>query len=212
MKTADIHSRSLATSTALSVYYVENLITPLEVIKVLNDAGVKFMLVGAHGIGGWLKDPRATQDVDVLVAMRSQKKAINALLAAFPQLQSEDHPGVTRLRDKLTGEVRIDVMKPNQELFREGLKHTQTVESKGQVYNIPSLEMALTMKFAPMIRLNRADKDKYQGAHDFMQMIDSNPNIELEKLAELGNLVYPGGGTEIVEKVRQVRAGEKLIL
>jgi hypothetical protein len=212
MKLADVHSRSLATSTALSEYYVENLITPIEVIKVLNAAGVKFMLVGLHGIGGWLRDPRATQDVDVLVAMRGQKKAIAALLAAFPQLAAEDHPVVTRLREKETGEVRIDVMKPNQELFREGLKHTHTVENKGIVYRIPSLEMALTMKFAPMISLNRADKDKFQDAHDFMQMIDSNPNIDLEKLAELGDLVYPGGGKEIVEKVRQVRAGEKLHL
>jgi hypothetical protein len=45
-----------------------------------------------------------------------------------------------------------------------------------------------------------------------MQIIDSNPNIDLEKLAELGDLVYPGGGKEIVEKVRQVRTGEKLML
>jgi hypothetical protein len=212
MKLADIHSRSLATSTALSVYYVENLITPLQVVEVLNEAGVKFMLVGLHGIGGWLREARATEDVDVLVAMRGLNKAVNALLVAFPQLEAEDNPVVTRLRDKETGDVRIDVMKPNQELFREGLKHTQTVESKGQVYKIPSLEMALTMKFAPMISLNRADKDKYQDAHDFMQIIDSNPNIDLEKLAQLGELVYPGGGKEIVEKVRQVRAGEKLHL
>jgi hypothetical protein len=212
MKLADIHSRSLATSTALSEYYVENLITPLEVIKVLNAADVKFMLVGLHGIGGWLNDARATQDVDVLVAMRSQKKAISALSKAFPHLEVEDHPVVTRFREKDTGEVRIDVMKPNQELFREGLKHTHTVHNKGQTYKIPSLEMALTMKFAPMISLNRRDKDKYQDAHDFMQIIDSNPHIDLEKLALLGDLVYSGGGKEIVEKVRQVRAGEKMHL
>jgi len=43
-------------------------------------------------------------------------------------------------------------------------------------------------------------------------VVKRNPEIDLEKLAELGDLVYPGGGKEIVEKVRQVRAGEKLIL
>jgi len=212
MKLADVHSRSLATSTALSEYYVENLITPIEVIKVLNAAGVKFMLVGAHGLAGWLREPRATKDVDILVSMRGQKKALKALLAAFPQLEADDHPVVTRLREKGTREVRIDVMKPNQELFREGLKHTHTVESKGEVYKVPSLEMALTMKFAPMISLNRADEDKHIDAHDFITVVKRNPEIDLEKLAVLGNLVYPGGGKEIVEKVRQVRAGEKLIL
>jgi hypothetical protein len=202
----------LATSTALSEYYVEDLITPLEVIKVLNEAGVKFMLVGAHGLGGWMKDPRATQDVDVLVAMRSQKKAVKALLTAFPHLEAEDHPVVIRFLDKATREVRIDVMKPNQELFRDALKHAETVQTKGHVYRIPSLEMAITMKFAPMISLNRSDEDKYIDAHDFITIVKRNPNIDLDKLAVLGDLVYPGGGKEIVEKVRQVRAGEKLSL
>jgi hypothetical protein len=212
MNLTDIHTRSLATSTALSVYYVENLITPLEVIKVLNKAGVKFMLVGAHGLGGWMRKPRASEDVDVLVAMRSQKKALSALLAAFPYLDADDHPFVTRLRERESKTVRIDIMKPNQDLFREALRHTHTVQSEGQTYKIPSLEMALAMKFAPMISLNRADIDKHLDAHDFGHIIKSNENIDLEKLAELGDLVYPGGGKEIVKKVRQVRAGEKLIL
>src|SRR5207245_9971398 len=103
-------------------------------------------------------------------------------------------------------------MKPNQELFREALKHTHTVQAEGQTYKIPSLEMALAMKFAPMISLNRADIDKYLDAHDFGHIINANPEIDLGKLSTLGDLVYPGGGKEIVEMVRRVRAGEKLIL
>ena len=43
-------------------------------------------------------------------------------------------------------------------------------------------------------------------------MVKSNPDIDLNKLAELGDLVYPEGGKEVVEMVRQVRAGEKLRL
>jgi hypothetical protein len=43
-------------------------------------------------------------------------------------------------------------------------------------------------------------------------MIDCNSDIDLEKLATFGELVYPGGGKEIVEKVRQVRNNEKLTL
>ena len=50
------------------------------------------------------------------------------------------------------------------------------------------------------------------GGSDFIRIVKINPNIDLETLAELGDLVYPGGGLEIVEKVRQVRAGEKLLL
>jgi hypothetical protein len=212
MAVREIHSASLATSTALSAYYVADLITPLEVIRVLNEVEVRFVLVGAHGLGGWMRKPRATQDVDVVVGVRGHKKAVKALLAAFPQLEAEDYEVVTRLRDRETKDVAIDVMKPNQELFRAALKHTHAVESGGQSYKIPSLEMALALKFAPMISLNRRDIDKYQDAHDFGQIIFANPDIDLDKLAELGETVYPGGGQEIVEKVRQVRAGEKLNL
>jgi hypothetical protein len=212
MSVPDVHTSSLGTSTFLSGYYVKQAIPPFDVISVLNEAGISFMLVGLHGIAGWMDEPRATQDVDVLVASRHQKKAIKALLRAFPQLEAQDYPVVTRLCDQQTRKVVIDVMKPNQQLFREALKHTHTIHSGKQSYRIPSLEMAITMKFAPMISLHRKDEDKHQDAHDFIRMIKVNPNIDLKKLADLGDLVYPGGGKEIVEKVRQVRAGEKLNL
>ena len=54
----DIHVQSLATSSALSEYYVPNLITPHEVIRILNTVNVRFMLLRAHGIGGWTQTPR----------------------------------------------------------------------------------------------------------------------------------------------------------
>jgi len=212
MTVQDVHAHSLAKATLLSSFQVVQAIPPSEVMNVLQSAGISFVLVGAYGLGGWIKKPRATEDVDVIVAAKHHKKAIKALLVAFPQLEAEDHEVVTRLRDRETRDVAIDVMKPNQQLFREVFKHTHTIVAEGQSYRIPSLEMALAMKFAPMISLHRKDADKLLDAHDFMYMIDANPDIDLEKLAQLGELVYPGGGQEIVEKVRQVRAGEKLKL
>jgi hypothetical protein len=212
VKARDIHAQSLATSSALSEYYVPNLITPLEVIRVLNAAKVHFMLLGVHGLSGWTREPRATNDVDVLVASRGHKKAVRALLAMFPQLQAEDHQVVTRLRDPETGIVLIDIMKPNQQLYHDALKHTHSVESSGQKYLVPALEMALAMKFSAMISLTRSDDKKHFDAGDFIRIVKANPNIDLVKLHALGQLVYNGGGDEIVEKVRQVRAGEMLTL
>ncbi len=212
MKVQEIHGRSLATSTALSEYYVPNLITPIQVIRVLNAVNLRFMLLGAHGVGGWTRQPRATEDVDILVGTRGHRKAVRALLAAFPHLRAEDHEVVTRLRDAETGAVGIDVMKANQSLYRDALKHTHPVESEGQTYSIPSLEMALAMKFSAMISLTREDDKKHFDAGDFIRVVKANPDIDLVKLHALGQLVYNGGGAEIVEKVRQVRAGEKLRL
>ncbi|HEY7329519.1 MAG TPA: hypothetical protein VH592_17910 [Gemmataceae bacterium] len=212
VRALDIHAQSLATSSALSEYYVPNLITPLEVIRVLNAAKVRFMLLGAHGLSGWTGEPRATKDVDVLVAARSHKKAVRALLAVFTHLQAEEHEVVTRLRDPETRDVVLDVMKSNQPLYHDALKHTHPVESSGQKYLVPSLEMALAMKFSAMISLTRGDDKKHFDAGDFIRMVKVNPAINLVKLHTLGELVYNGGGDELVEKVRQVRAGEKLVL
>jgi hypothetical protein len=208
----DVHGLSLFKSSKLSGVYVPHFIRPEEVIRVLNAAKVSFTLVGAHGLGGWTGKPRATEDVDVVVVQRHVKKSVAALIAAFPHLDVDDQPAVVRLRDRDTGAVAIDVMKPNQAIIHAALKHVQSVQSGRMTYKVPSLEMALALKFAPMVSLNRADDDKYIDAADFIRVVRHNSEIDLDQLAPLGELVYPGGGKEIVEFVRRVRAGEQLIL
>ncbi len=52
----------------------------------------------------------------------------------------------------------------------------------------------------------------YQDAHDFILMVREDPKTDSEKLFELGELVYPDGGAELLELVRRARAGEKLNL
>ncbi|HEY7153913.1 MAG TPA: hypothetical protein VH575_08120 [Gemmataceae bacterium] len=208
----DIHAQSLATSSALSEYYISNFIPPLEVFRALNTTRVRFLLLGTHALGGWTRKPRTTTDIDILIETRGHKKAVRVLLAAFPQLQAEEHEDETRLRDAETGQVLIDVMKPNQPLYRDAFKHTHLVKWQGQTYRIPSLELALAMKFLAMISVSRDYADKHCDAGDFIGMVQSNSAIDSRKLHALGQLIYNGGGDEIVENVRKVRAGEKLIL
>lgn len=208
----DVHAVSLFTSSSLSEIYVPNIIKPEDVIRVLNAAKVTFTLVGAHGLGGWTGKPRATEDVDIVAMIRHVKKSVTALMAAFPDLDAVELPVVVRLKHRDTRAVAIDIMKPYQPVIHAALKHTRTVTSGRLTYKIPSLEMALALKFAPMVSLNRSDIDKQQDAVDFARVVVNNPAIDLVKLAVLGELVYPGGGAEIVEMVRRVRAGEKLNL
>jgi hypothetical protein len=209
----NIHAITLADSAALSRHYMPRSISPTDVIESLNRAKVSFVLIGAHGAFGWMKveEARLTKDVDVLVAAKHQKKALKALLEKFPHLEPIDLPVVTRLKDSETGQIVIDLMKPN-ELYRAAFKHTHTVQAGKLKYRVPSLEMALAMKFAPMVSPNREDVKKIVDSHDFIVMVRANPDLDLDKLKVLGDLVYPGGGEEILELVRRVRAGETLIL
>jgi hypothetical protein len=74
-------------------------IQPEDVIKVLNQAGAKFALMGAHGIGPWMSEPRATRGVDVLVQKSHHNKAVGALREAYPELLQEESIAVTRFLD-----------------------------------------------------------------------------------------------------------------
>jgi hypothetical protein len=206
------HGLALQEAATISRYFVADIPTPQAVIRVLNAEKLRFMLMGAYAVAGWTRMPRATKDVDVLVGARGVRKAVRALSAAFPHLQIEDEEVVTRFRDLRTENVVIDVMKPNQSLYRDALKYTHSVQADGQTYSIPSLELALAMKFSAMISLTRSDDKKHFDAGDFIRIVKANADIDLEKLHMLGQLVYNGGGAEVVEKVRQVRAGETLKL
>lgn len=217
MAVLDIHEHRLRRSAEIARFQMEvqmekRFLSPLDVIRVLNREKISFVLVGAYGLAGWRTQARATEDVDVVVAARQVAKAVRVLTKAFSYLEADDAEVVVRLRDKETKQVAIDVMKPLQPPYHVIFKNARKVTAGKETYRVPTLEMALTCKFAPMISLMRVDEKKLQDAADFIDIVKKNADIDMEALEKLGEVVYHGGGKEIVEMVRKVRAGEKLDL
>ena len=66
MQPQNTHLGSLETSTAITRYYLPQAIAPLDVIAVLNNSCINFVLVGTHALGGWMRKPRATVDTDII--------------------------------------------------------------------------------------------------------------------------------------------------
>ncbi len=207
-----VHLQCLAISTALSRHYVKHFISPEAVIDLLNAAGVRFMLAGAHAIGGWTNEPRTTQDVDVLVATRHVRAAVRAITTAYPRLVLRDTAVVARFVEPRTDKIVLDVMKPNQPLFRDAMRHVHQIKTAKRSYYIPTLEFMLAMKFAAMASPRRERLKKMQDAVDFARIVQANPIIDLAKLAKLGARVYSGGGKEVLELVRRIRDGEPMTL
>ena len=127
------------------------MVRPQKVIRLLNDAQVRFIVMGTHGISGYRSEPRATQDVDVLVSKRDHRKAVEAIRRGYPKLLLSDTPAVTRFSDPATDKVVIDLMKPYEPIYQLAFKHTV---SAGELYCIPNLELALASKYAAMISPN----------------------------------------------------------
>jgi hypothetical protein len=186
------------------------MVKPEKVIRVLNGAGVRFVVMGTHGITGWRDEPRATQDVDVLVRSRDHRKAVAAIQNAYPKLKLDETPVVTRFVDPTTEKVVIDLMKPYYELYKLVFKNSVKVEGD---YLIPDLEMALASKFAAMVSPNRRPDKKLIDAGDFVNVVAHNrKEIDLPKLSRLGDKVYPGGGDEIRQLVDDIDAGRQIRL
>lgn len=204
---------AMSTSIAISKYFVKSFVSPIVVARILRSHKIKYVLIGAHGFASLFKEPRATQCAEIIVSSKSQRKAVRLLSARFPRLAVEDHEVVVRFRDPKSSLVVLDVVKPIEALTKEALDNTQDFTLGKATYRVPRLEMALALKFAPMISLTRADEKKFQDAADFISMVKkAGEAIDLELVERFGELVYPGGGKELLEKVRQVRAGERLKL
>lgn len=181
-------------------------IEPEAVIRVLNQAGVKFVLMGAHGIGGWMQNPRATRDVDVLVQKSHHKKAVRAIEQGFPALVRQEHAAVTRFIDPADQKVAIDLMKP-VDVYREAFRNTVRI---GDSHQVPNLEMALAAKFAALVSRSRSEDKKHLDASDFIQMVRCNHDrIDKARLSRLGDAVYEGGGNDLARLVEDVKAGRR---
>jgi hypothetical protein len=183
-------------------------VAPKRVLKVLQEAGVVGLLLGTHGVGGYRSEPRATQDVDVLIKKKDHAKAIRAVREAFPKLQIKDTPVVTRFIDPRTERAVIDLMKPADALFKVAFRFSLAV---GETHRIPDLELALVTKFAAMVSPNREASKKLIDAGDFVDMVVKNlSQIDEGKLKLLANRVYLRGGIEIIQIVRDVAAGRSI--
>ena len=182
-------------------------ISPAAVARVLNDAGVHYVLAGAHAVNAYSGRPRATVDVDVLTD--SLAKAEKALRAAFPDLQVHDTPVVLRFMD--AEHEAIDVMKAaTSKLFRRVVRLSSPVTIEGVEVVVPSCECVLAMKFASMIFAGRKPADRFQDAADFMRVLEAQDPVDDQLLRELGELVYAGGGEEVMAHVANARAGRSL--
>jgi hypothetical protein len=190
-----------------------------QIIRTLTEKKIPFVLTGAYAIGGWTGRPRSTQDVDILTrGDRNQARAVKALKELYPQLEVRTVHGVVAFFIPGEKESVIDVTYPHRADIAETLAHPVWTENKerGLRYRIPSLEAALANKYGAMVTPTRNPQKRMMDGVDFGWMVlhsmdEGQKPIDLERLAVLGELAWPGGGgLEILRLVEQVKAGQQL--
>jgi hypothetical protein len=195
--------------TLRKMYWPEmSAITPEDVFVMLNEANVPFILMGTYGMTGWRDEPRASDDVDILVRTRDRRKAVQAIRSSLPSFRVEDSSSVTVFHDPANERPLIEVRRPTQPLFKLAFRQSIRVE---EGYRIPNLEFALASKFAMLKSPNRPQEKWFLDAADFMSMAEANASsIQRTHLSRLGEKVYPGGGSEILQFVEDAIAGRRI--
>ena len=179
---------------------------PQQVIDVLNNAQVRhWVLMGLYGYVGYMAQPRATQDVDILVNESQLERVIEAIQARWPALVVERFPLVARFRDP--GEIAIDrEMKPVIDvMLPSNACHVAILAAEHRVdeatgHRVPVLEAAIAAKYAALVSPHRDWDRKQQDAVDLRNLIIPNQQrIDHKKLEQLGELIFRGGGAELRE-------------
>ncbi len=204
------HLQALQTSSLLTARWYRmqrpeaTMYEPEEIIRLLNKAKIKFVVVGTHGIVGWRSTTRATQDTDVLVALAHYDRAVRIVRKAFPELQVAQWKKVTRFKDLVTGEVVIDILNPVDELFKSTFRYSIAA---GKSHRVPDLEMALALKYAAMISPYRPYDKKLIDGGDFVNIVmHRHAEIKLTKLKKLAEKVFDGAGADIANMIADIKA------
>ena len=203
------HAYAIRKSTLLTSYTKRHQrkaamdITPQDVIDVLNSANVKgWVLMGLHGYVGYMPDPRATQDVDIMVPYSRRAQAKKAIAERWPELVVREISQVTRFLDPLDldpqGQPKpaIDLMHPWSPFQELILKEYVVVDEETQ-HRLPTLEAALVSKYAAMLSPHRDRDKKEQDAVDFRRLVRANrDHIRNDDLRRLAALVWEGGADD----------------
>ena len=216
-KTKDLvtqHLQALRTSSELTQWFrrvrepAMEKVTPEGIIAALNRAGINPVLMGTHGLVGYRSEPRATQDVDLLVTKKDVRKAVAALEEEYPYLEILDSSAVTRMLDPVSQKVVIDVIKPVSQAMRLVFRHAVRI---GKTHRIPELEMALACKYLAIISPNRREAKRLVDLGDFVDVVENmRSSLDLDKLKHLADLVQPRGGEAILRMVADIDAGRRV--
>ena len=185
---------------------------PLDVIRVLNRARVRFVLTGSYGLAHWNLQFYTGRVVELIVARKDLKLAEKVLDEAYPNPRSVNCPLLVRLEDRETWNVGVVLVKPYMQPYLEALRRTSPLSTSGQRYRIPSLEMAIVMTFSTMFSMYRAEADRIRDEQDFSQIVRNNPDFDAEKLVKIGSLLFRQAGKYVLGMARQALAGERLTI
>jgi len=208
---------NLQKSFELSKQQIDDVVDPLEVAALFESRQVSYVLIGGHMLSYYTGTARATVDVDFIIGGADFERASEAIDKVYTQFKQHDrvyHVTYDSKKKSHSKEPeRIDLVKDSFPLFSTIVKkYSVNLRDSKQVIKIPTIEAAIALKFAASISPNRGDENKPVDNADLMRLIRITPELDEKVLQVLGELIYRGGGNELIAVVHDVRSGKVISL
>lgn len=179
--------------------------TLARVIATFDELGVRWCLIGAHAIGEYT-EPRATEDVDLLVDDRRMPKLLSLLGDRLGPLDVDDIGAAVRLRA-----LQIDLVRASaNSVFRTALAEATTIDA----WRIPTREALLVMKFMAATSPFRGLDRRRQDIIDLVRLYRAIDPDDLDRptISRLAGMMYGGADAELSELLGRIDRDEPISL
>jgi hypothetical protein len=174
----------------------------VRVIKVFEDVGASWALVGAHAIG-LLTEPRATADFGFVVEGIKLERVVRGLAGAFGALGSNDIGAAIQLKA-----IDVDLIRStNHPLFQIALEQRRTIGD----WKVPRTEVLVVLKFLAAVSPWRDRRKRMQDISDISYVYEVvSAELDRAMMLDLARLVYPGAEREFAELLDKLDRGDPI--
>ncbi len=178
------------------------------VSKILTQSGIRSVMIGGLVVGCHSGRPRATQDIDVIVdVLEIPKSVIDQLGALVGSKKLEKHPSFLSFVKKtaLGDREVLDIITSKAGSYGMVFDNCVTLSISGNDIYIPSVEMMVVLKYTAAVNPIRQRAKQTQDWADIYAILDANPKISVYTVSYLADLVVPGWGEDLANKIKAHR-------
>lgn len=178
------------------------------VSEILTQSGIRSVMIGGLVVGCHSGRPRATQDIDVIVdVLEIPKTVINKLGSLVGSKKLEKHPSfISFMKKTALGDREVlDIITSKAGSYGLVFDNCVKLNIFGNDVYIPSAEMMVVLKYTAAVNPIRQKAKQAQDWADIYAILDANSKISVYTVSFLADIVVPGWGEDLVNKIKSHR-------
>lgn len=152
-------------------------------VATLERREISWCMIGGLAVNHWAREPMATADVDVVIALERLDEAVKALRAA----------GFTAKKFKwsvnLKGRSKVSVQISTEEAYREFPARSRPADVHGILMRVASLPDTLRGKILAWQDTERRASKRQKDLLDIMRLVETHPKLRKQLPPDLAKQI-----------------------